>query len=311
MEYLPLGCFGKAPCDREYLEHNVSFGTTRKLRSWIREGFKLARLAEDGNGRNDYREAGVRGFLIGKPDADEWIVGVLGPSTDSEPRDNVLAVFTHLSRRTYSKGYFVLPIAVASVWRALDDTRQHLLELQTVEDFKEYMRANRVPAPGLPPQSNADYKSRQRDDVQRVFERQDGARLDLLESNFRDVVERIRDKATTSLAVEFPVSRDTDDAAFDAAFWLHLVNAQFIWRKRWPAIFMDLPSREQDRSVVLAYGALDPVLYGPIMSGNRLAGQLFLRPAAGVPGGGTEGAGPGAPGVTPLSFGQLLGRKFD
>jgi len=310
MDYLPLGCFGKAPCDREYLEHNVSFGSTRKLRSWIREGFKLARLAEDGKGRNDYREAGTRGFLIGRPDVDEWIVGVLGPSTDSEPRENVLTVFTHLSRRTYSKGYFALPIAVASVWNALDDTRRHLLELQTVDDFKEYMRANRVPAPALPAQSQADYKARQKDDVQRVFEREDGARLDRLQSNLRDVVDRIRDKATTSLAVEFPVSRDIDDAAFDAAFWIHLVNAQFTWRKKWPAVFMDLQPGNRDRSVVLAFGDLDPALYGPIMSGNRSAGQDFLRPAAGAAAGAVEEAGPDAPVGGSVSFKELLERKL-
>ena len=63
MDYLPLGCFGKAPCDLEYLEHNVRFTSSKRLKSWIREGFKTARLSEDGRGKNDYRESGTQAFL--------------------------------------------------------------------------------------------------------------------------------------------------------------------------------------------------------------------------------------------------------
>lgn len=306
VDYLPVGCFGKAPCDLEYLESNVATSSARKLKKWIREGFKAARQSENAEGRNDFREVGARCFLLNGSNGDEWIAGVVGPSTDQYPRENVLSVFAHVPRRAYRKAYAVLPLALAPVWHALEHARQQLLELATVDDFRDCLETTMVPAPVAPIQSTNEFQSRQREAVDRVFDRQDGACLDALERNLSAVVSRLRSRERASVAVEFPVSREVDEACFDASFWIHLVNRQFLWRKHSPSVFLDLEHGDRDRFAVLVYGEPEAAQYRPIMGPERRSEGL-LRPSTDEtvrPGGADASSASG------ISFKELLNRRF-
>ena len=281
MEYLPLACFGKAPCDLEYLEYNVSYPTSRKLKTWIRDGFKTARLSREGDGKSrPFRESNGSAFLLGGADSGEWVAGTVGPSTDQYPRENVLALFTHIPRRFYGKAYHLLPMALAQVWNAVEDARRHLLEVGTLDAFEDYLLQTRVPAPEASTQSKSDYKRMQKETVERIFQRSDGARIDELQRNLPQVVKQLRAvKGQGSMAVELPVSTDPASACFDVSFWIDLFNRQFLWQRFHPAVFLDVDPRAPDRSVTLIYGTPEPRHYAPIM-GDPDPGSI-LRPAGG------------------------------
>lgn len=283
MQYLPLACFGKAPCDLEYLEYNVSYASSKKLKSWIRAGFKRARMTPDGEGSRDFRESHNCGFLLGGADAGEWVAGIIGPSSDEYPRENVLALFTHMPRRAYGKSYHLLPMALAPVWHALDDSRNHLLEVMTLDSFEDYLSSTKVPAPSEPARSKTEYKATQREAFHRIFDRSDGANPDSLHANLPQLVAGLRRvKGGGMLAVELPVSRDPADACFDVSFWIDLLNHQFLWHRFQPTVFLPLEPANLNRTVVLVYGELSPELYAPIM-GDVTENGLILRPAVPEP----------------------------
>lgn len=307
MQYLPLACFGKAPCDLEYLEYNVSYPSSRKLKSWIRDGFKLARMAPDGEGSREFRESRNCGFLVGGPDANEWVAGIIGPSTDEYPRENVLAVFTHLPRRPYAKSYHLLPLALTSVWHAIDDARSHLLEVSTLDSFEDYLLSTRVPAPSDPNHSKNEYKATQREAFHRIFDRADGADPESLQAQLPQVVAGLRKvKGGGSFAVELPVSTERSDACFDASFWIDLLNHQFLWHRFQPAVFLPLDPVNDRRTVVLVFGGLGPELYASIM-GDVTENGLVLRPAAAsrgeTPDGATDSPAPQTPDAAGASAG--------
>ncbi len=313
MDYLPLGCFGKAPCDRGYLEYNTSLTSSRTLRTWIREGFKEARMTPEGEEPRQFREGNGRRFLLDIPDAGELLAGVIGPSTDMHPRENVLALFTHFSRRPYQKHYHLLPLALQQVWSALEDSRNHLLEVITKDDFEDYLLATRVPAPASPGEVNAEYLRMQKDSISRIFRPGNGASLSALRKNMTDVADRVRKAGNSStLAVELPLSMDPLEALFETSFWVDLLNRQFFWKSFQPSIFLERKPT-MGRNVVLLFGGGLPVdLYEPLMGaeGRRAA---LLNPSHGSNGDGEETSqhdGPGENVAGDPSFERILGEKF-
>jgi len=280
MEYLPLGCFGKAPCDRGYLEYNTSLTSSRTLRTWIREGFKEARLDPEGEGKNDFREGDGRRFLLDIPDAGELLAGVIGPSTDMQPRENVLALFAHVPRKKHQKHPHLLPLALEPVWSALEDSRNHLLEIVTKDAFEDYLLGTKVPAPASPPDVKSEYLRMQKDSAGRIFSREAGASLDTFWKNFPDVVGRVRKAGRAStFAVELPVSRDSLEASFEISFWVDLLNHQFLWKSFQPSVFLER-SAGTVRNVVLLYGGgLPTSIYEPLMGATKRSGQL-LKPCS-------------------------------
>jgi hypothetical protein len=312
MEYLPLGCFGKAPCDRGYLEYNTSQKSSRTMRTWIREGFKEARLKTEGEGKNDFREGDGRRFLLELPDAGELLAGVIGPSTDMQPRENVLALFTHIPRRSYSKHPHLLPLALEPVWSALEDSRNHLLEIVTKDAFEDYLLGTKVPAPAPPGEVKAEYLRMQSDSVHRIFQRGDGVSLSTLRKNVPGVAGQIRKAGTGStLAVEFPVSEDLPIASFEISFWVDLLNHQFLWKSFQPSIFLER-SAGTGRHVVLLYGGgLPTSVYEPLMGPADRYGDLLapcletnLSPTE------VENRAVFENGEEELSFGKMLAEKF-
>lgn len=288
-----LGCFGKAPCDREYIELQTVQPSTRWLKNWIRDGFKLARFDEEGQSTNSFRESGTRNFLFASEDWDECLVGSLGPSEDQAGRENVLALFVQVPRRVYKKGLRYLPAGLAAAWEAIHDARRNALEAVTLDDFKQELNAVRVPIPSDPTESKREYERGCNDPLD------DWIDPGGVTNRLPDLVACLKSKPETAV-LRFPVDRGLERAAFQISFWIDLLSRHFAWRTPTPSVFLDPEGADRQR-LVLVFGQRSPELYAPLTGPAPMPPEL-LEIVAHDP----LGSGP----RSEISYGSLLSAKL-
>ena len=291
--FLPIGCFGKLPFWREYLEHRASMPTSRAFRRWLHDGNEQVSL----HGFEDYSEPGAEQaatppeaavqdrdlkfrlwFLTSAGSSSELLVGVLRPSGDAGGRHFPFATFTHVSRKTYGKHSPLLPIGLHRVWETLDDAWQSLHEAVSRDAFEEMLDELEIPAPEPTSQIRGIYKARQRQSAGALIDRGDGASFAHLSGNVAGLAAALRDRGPRGTTVELPVSADLEEACFDVSLWIDLVNRQFLLKRFEPQVFLDSSPGIQDRRAILHFGALTPEDFPGILGLSGTMGG-FLRPA--------------------------------
>ena len=280
MDYLPVGCYGKVPSWREYIEHEVRFPVSRDMRRWLRDGFEGARLTEDG-GDSGFEEGVGRRFLVAPADSGEWLAGVVGPSEDSAGREKLFAVFVHLPKRRFVKPFHLLPAALVPVWSALEDTRAQLIETLSKDAFDEAIRSSRIALPDDPGSLRSDHERHLAGSADVLFRNGRGG-PDALAGGVPEMIARIKESKKQPVAIRLPVSSESQDAAADVGFWIEFVNRQFLWKTFQPSVFLSRQAGE-DPDAVLVYGDLEVELY-PDLLGDE-PGNGVLNPCASGDGG--------------------------
>lgn len=277
--HAPVACFGKLPCYGDYLRVNVSQPTARAVQELMLHGRQGQPAGESGSGEaGGCRDAAIETrlrILFGLPGSRELLVGVLRPSRDSGGRHFPFAIFTYLTRRAYGRHYALLPLALAPVWEALDDTWDCLAEATTREDFAERLESVELPELEEVKDARGEYQGRMREGVRRAFEGSNGASPAHLAGNLSGLVKRLH--GGEDLSVQLPVSRDLGEACFDASVWVDMLNRQFRLKRFEPSVFLDERPAVAGRWVVLRFGETGPSDYLDIV--GRPAGEAFIRPA--------------------------------
>jgi len=284
---LPIACFGKLPCYGDYLKVNVSQPSARALQELMLHGKQDLSLSDPGAG--GYRDVAIESrlrILFGLPGSKELFVGVLRPSRDAGGRHFPFAAFTYLPRRTYARNCALLPLALSSIWEALDDAWDFLAEAPTREVFMERLESTELPHLAEVRDARGDYQGRMREDIGRIFEGSNGASPAHLSANLPGLLKRLR--GGENVSVQLPVSGDLAEACFDVSVWIDMVNRQFRLKRFDPTVFLDERPGVSGRWVVLRFGETGPSEYLDIV--GRPAGGAFARPAHSTGGSAEEDA---------------------
>jgi type VI secretion system (T6SS)-associated protein TagF len=276
LDYLPAGCFGKLPLDREYLESNVVLGSSKAFRQWILDGRAAAGMSPGVADGTIPPETHKLRALVTVEGSGEVLAAVIRPSADLGGRIFPFAVFAHVHRRPWSRRFHLLPIAARPTWDALDDLWDALAAVASKSAFAEILAATLIPSPRPPDEVSATYESGQSSRAASLFEREDGTSFAALKVNLPMVLKELKTSSTSRL--DLPASHDTDDAAFDAAFWVDLINRQFLWHRHEPSVFYDTAPTVAAGRLFLAYGNLRDEDYPPVL-GLSGTPTRFSRPA--------------------------------
>ena len=284
---LQVGCFGKLPFWREYLEGGDRSVAARELREWLRQGREL-HVLESSSGDQQVTDQAFPAHLrvlLSLPGADDLLVGIVRPSRDGGGRHAPFSVFARLPRRFYGKHYGLLPSSLGPVWTALDDTWDRLHEIPSRELFEEACESLEVPAPVEVKMARGAYQGRQFDDAGKLFDRQ---ALETLRGAMPDLLGAIK-KGSRDVCVALPAAVEVDEACFNASMWIDLVNRQFRLRRYDPSVFLDSREGLGDRQVYLKFGKLNPADYVQMFSGlSEIEGGELLRPIQPAPDGTAE-----------------------
>ena len=302
-EYLAPGCYGKLPFWPEYLEVQVVHPSSRELKRWIHEGRHAAGLGADSPDEIAPKEKRRMRFAFGAPGSPEMVAGVIRPSADiGNKREFPFAVFAHFARRAWGRHYAMLPMALEPTWDALDDIWVSLAEVASQAAFREILQTARVPGPRDPSDVRGVYEGGLGRGAAWAAARGDGASVEALRANFAGLLKELK-ASPDNIRLELPVGADLDDAAFDASFWIDLLNRQFLFRRFEPLVFLDGAPTHADRRAFLVFGPAKPEDYGWVMGLGAAAARVH-RPAH-APG----SAAPAAPGASP-TYGELAGTRF-
>ncbi len=304
-EYLPLGCYGKAPAEYDFVERGASFPTSRAFKEWVAEGRSLIAGAAEGREKVAVQEKMAHRFLFGLPGSTELLAGVIRPSADRDhKRSFPLAVFVHFPRRSYGGHFALLPLALSSVWEALDDAWAALTSALTGEGFRECLDSFQIPAPPRVPEARAKYDAALREQAAPALGGTDAALVAWLEEQIPLLVARARRGDGDEQPVPLPVSVDLGGACRDAAFWIDILGRQFFLRRVEPTVFIQEGHHLRTRSAFLFFGPPRPATYKLLMFEEGAGRAPLLQPAVA---GGAESATPAPPAVT---FADLLARRF-
>ncbi len=316
--YLPLGCYGKLPIHTEYLEENLTYPTAREFKRWMHDGRSAAHVLS-GNHRLDRpddvdplpdaaeapRETLWRRFLFSTPGSVDVMAGVVRPSTDQgQLRRFPFTVFTNFPRRLYGRHYAMLPMALATVWDALDAAWDNLAVVTGRGAFQEIVRSTRIPAPADPNDARADYRYMQSESSGRIFRHQTDASLAALSRNIPGILKDLKSHPE-SVRLELPVSSELETACHDLAFWLDLFNHQFLLKRFEPSLFLDETPGIVARKALMYFGPVILEDY-PVVLGVGAASHPISRPAHEVEAA-RAGALDPAPGPT---FAELVAQRF-
>jgi type VI secretion system ImpM family protein len=282
-DYLPLGCYGKLPCYGDFLQGRLFQPSSQAVKSWLHEGRAAVELGDDGEGTGvKPRETARRRFLYGPPGSAELMAGVIRPSSDQgERRQFPFMVFTHFPRRLYGKHYSLLPLALATVWDALDDAWDSLANVATKAAFEEVVRATLIPHPEPVAGLRSTYEAMQQESVGGMFDR-DAESFGAFLRNMPEVIAQMKHgKGGEGIRLELPVSVERAAACFDAAFWIDLMNRQFFLRRFEPGLFLpDAPGQKYNR-ILMVFGILSPTDYALIMGCEGIPARA-VQPAGPV-----------------------------
>ena len=276
-DYLAVGCFGKLPFDREYLEVNVALPSSKALRAWIRDGRTIAGMSPDSQDGTVPPETNRLRCLVSPAGSQDVLAAVLRPSADLGGRVFPFAVFAHVPRRPWSRSFHLMPMALDPVWDALDDAWDSLASVASERAFREILASAAIPGPASPAEVKVAYEAGQSAMAGRLFQRGDGASLDALLANLPALLKELK-SSPADVRLELPTSSAVDEAAFDAAFWVDLVNRQFFWKRFEPTLFLDGAPTRPDRRLFALFGDLAAEDYAGTL-GLQGAASRFSRPA--------------------------------
>jgi type VI secretion system ImpM family protein len=274
---LQVGCFGKLPFWREYLEGGSRSAAARELKEWLRQGREM-HVLESSSGDQQVTDQAFPAHLrvlLSLPGTDELLVGVVRPSRDGGGRHAPFSVFARLPRRLYGKHYALLPSALGPVWTALEDTWVRLHEVPSRELFEQACESLDAPAPMEMKLARGEYQGRQLESAGKLFDR---PALETLRLAMPDLLGRIK-KGSRDVCVALPAAEDVDEANFNASMWIDLVNRQFRLRRFDPSVFLDSREGMKDRQIFLKFGRLNPADYVQMLGGlSGIDGSELLRP---------------------------------
>jgi len=303
-DYLPLGCFGKLPCYEDFLRGSVLFPASRALQDWVLAGREALGLESEAVETARPKETLSRRFLYGPPGAADLVAGVIRPSTDrGGHRSFPFMVYAHFSRRLFGRNYALFPLALAPVWDALDDAWDNLASIATRAAFEEVVGSTLIPVPLRIAEAQATYRTLQDEDARRMFAGE-GVWLECLRQNLPAVLRLLR-KGGEGVRLELPVSGSRIAACSDTAFWIDLLNRQFMFRRFEPSAFLEEEQAEKSSRVLFVFGILKATDY-PLILGCQGAGGDVSRPAR-------LSEADGRPAVTddrPTTYSSLLGTRF-
>lgn len=292
--YLPLACYGKLPCDEEYLESGLSFAASRALQAWIIEGREEALVTQEEMELASVEERLGHRFVFSPPGAAELVAGVIRPSQDRKPRRFPFVTLAHVAKRSYAGRFDLLAMALAPVWDALDDAWDALAGAPTVSAFWERVESASIPVPLPAGEAEELLKGGWRESTERLFGPAARGELSRLEESMPAVIQRIRQSSSGDSAVlRLPLSGDQSRAPLETAFWIALFNKQFFWRRIEPSIFLGPSTNGGGPSCHLFIrsptprhyrwltgidpnlsGVLDPAGGGPSARGGQVSGPF-------------------------------------
>ena len=302
-DYLVAGCHGKLPFWPEYLDVHVVHPVSQAFRSWIRDGRQMAGMgADSADGRVPPETSRLR-FVFGASGTADLLAGVIRPSADiGGKRPFPFTVFVPIPKRHWTRSYALLPMALEPVWDALDDIWDALATVASEAAFQEILASARVPGPTPSDLVKDAYDAGQGRAAERIFDRGDGASVEALRANLPEMLKTLK-SSPGEVRVELPASADQESAAYDAAFWVDLINRQFFWKRYEPSVFLEGAPRQQDRKLFLLFGDPVPTDYARVM-GMAEPQAAFRRPAH------SAHAGAPAPGGSTPTYAELASTRF-
>ncbi|MBP7148232.1 MAG: DUF2094 domain-containing protein [Acidobacteria bacterium] len=259
---LRIGCFGKIRSARDYVRLNASLPTAAALVAWIEQGRQDMLERTDASHGAFGNETARRRIAFGLPGSSELLAGVIRPSTDEGGlREFPFAAFTCFPRRAFARGYYLLPLALGRVWDVLDDAWDALTGAAGPAAFRELADGLLCPAPDDPDALATRYRASLQDEV-----------------GWAGSVELTRPFGAQG-PVSAPVSRDLEQACFDATFWIDYLDKLRDARGREPAVFIDSTPNCAVRLADFAAG-LRPEDYGYLMGCSATEPPPVASPAA-------------------------------
>ncbi len=120
------------------------------------------------------------------------------------------------------------------------------------------------------------------------------------------VLRELRRRGTDKgIRLELPVAGDRSAACLDAAFWMDLLNRQFMFRRFEPSVFLDDSQAEKYSRLLLIFGILRATDY-PLIMGCEGAEVNIDRPAQPVAG----EADATLPAGRCMTYGERLALRF-
>jgi len=193
-------------------------------------------------------------------------------------------------------------MALEPVWDALDDMWDALATVASESAFREILASARVPGPTPSDLVKGAYDAGQSRAAERTFDRGDGASVEALRANLPDMLKTLK-SSPGAVRLELPASADQESAAYDAAFWVDLINRQFFWKRFEPSVFLEGAPRQPDRKVFLLFGDPAPADYARVM-GMDPSQAAFQRPAH------SAGTGSGVPAGSTPTYAELASTRF-
>ncbi|RMG19762.1 MAG: type VI secretion system-associated protein TagF [Deltaproteobacteria bacterium] len=255
---LPLGCYGKLPFWRCFLERGVGHDSIRKLKRWIDDGRRKPHLGADAaDDEIVFRETRACRFLLNDRGARTLVAGVLRPSQDSESRPFPFALFVRFSSRRFRRHYALLPCALEEAWRALDDALGTLASAATKGEFDEILDAFTAPSPSDPRIARARFRAWAgggSPNMAAILAEDDGSGAPAALASFVDAARRAGDGPAP--AARLPLGPDVGSHAFEISAWIdHLSGRICRWPRKWrPSILWPYASGGRAPDVVLVGG---------------------------------------------------------
>lgn len=294
LRYLPLACFGKLPFYREYLEANVQHPTTRAFKKWVRAGreeiaSELDTLSESkgDSSRVVVREKARLRVVMGLPKSSDLMAAVIRGSRDLQGRSHPFFTAVSFPRRPFIRNYALLPLALASVWEALDDAWDSLAEVGSREIFAELLPSFEVRAPDAVDAAQARYRAGLEQALDDVFDRESSSHLAAALGTLPARIKSLKGAPEGGHVLDLPGPADPRQTPLIAAAYIELVNRHFFWKSLEPAVFWDTGDDAEVRRVFLVYGALRPQIYGWLMGCDAAAAEpsRYAASAADAPSG--------------------------
>lgn len=224
-ETLSIAYFGKVPVHGDFVRRNATGAAVRALDDWLRTG-----LYGTGNGVDQAldkaREIGVAyPFYFAPREAEQVLVGVMGPSRDSIGRHYPFLVAFEAGAYDTQRA-----VQVPVQYNAFFEQAAVLVREAAAGHIERHDLDARIDAldvlPGMGPSSASFGSYVQQERLvafwKRLWDHPQDSRKYLLFKNLIDVLLPLRDGVPPSfpLVLRFPLSRDGRTADYDVSFWL-------------------------------------------------------------------------------------------
>jgi type VI secretion system protein ImpM len=235
-----IALFGKLPDHGDFIRHHATGPLIRAMDDWLRQGLYLAKQQRvDGHRRSATQQPTTR-FFFDPGTREGGLLGALHPSRDRVGRTFPFLAAVELEADS-PDAVTLLPVAhetlLIETARMVHDAAQGAVSMDDL--------ARDAHTPGRPV---SDARARyddflRRTTLQSLWERlwgyADDSRTYLLVKNLLDIVLPLRSGVPSrfSLVLRFPLSA-TEEDAFEASFWMHLVRRLVRQSTMTPSFFL-------------------------------------------------------------------------